>query len=116
VWEAAGRLERAAASAADASAEPRRTHYGAMSVAAARLREAPRDDAVEARRSYGEVSRHLVAMVHAEPELGRGLSVFECPMAVGYRKWVQRGEGGTLSNPYMGTSMPTCGNASDWTP
>ena len=117
VWEPAAQLERAAAAAADGAAEPQREHYRQLSTAAARLRESPREGegaAEETRRAFGEVSRHLVALVRSDASLASGLSAFECPMALGYRKWVQRG--GALSNPYMGTRMPSCGSASDWSP
>jgi len=54
----------------------------------------------------------MVALMVAEPSLSRGRHVFECPMANGYRKWIQ--PGANISNPYMGTRMPTCGSATDW--
>mgnify|MGYP000176567725 CR=1 FL=1 len=54
----------------------------------------------------------LIDALAKDPELRKTLHVFECPMAQGYGKWVQRGE--KLENPYMGKSMPNCGSASKW--
>ena len=66
----------------------------------------------QAREAFGEVSRHLIALLSADPELARGRYVLECPMAKSYPKWVQQSE--TVSNPYMGPDMATCGVASEW--
>jgi hypothetical protein len=68
----------------------------------------------EAREAFGEVSRHLIALISAEPELASGRYVFECPMAKSYPKWVQQSE--SVANPYMGREMATCGSASEWRP
>lgn len=68
----------------------------------------------QAREAFGEVSRHLIALVSANPELAQGQYVFECPMAKSYPKWVQASD--TVSNPYMGPEMTTCGVASKWQP
>jgi hypothetical protein len=68
----------------------------------------------EARDAFGEVSKHLIALISAEPELASGHHVFECPMAKGYPKWVQQSE--AVSNPYLGQEMATCGVASEWRP
>lgn len=114
VWEAAGRIETGAGAAAATGTGGLRANYEAIAEAAARLREAPRDDAEEARRSFGEVSRHLVALVRAEPALGEGLSVHECAAAMGYRKWVQRG--GEVGNPYVAAGAAPCDAASNWEP
>jgi len=68
----------------------------------------------QAREAFGEVSRHLIAILSADPDLAKGRYVFECPMAKSYPKWVQQSE--TVSNPYMGPEMATCGVASAWQP
>lgn len=65
-----------------------------------------------ARLTFGEVSKHLVGLVAAEPELQRDRYVFECPMAKGYKKWVQTKT--ALENPYMGKKMLECGSKTDW--
>ena len=64
------------------------------------------------RRAFGETSRHVVALLAAEPTLQNGLHVFKCPMAPGYTKWVQTDA--KIANPYMGRSMLECGAGSDW--
>ena len=58
------------------------------------------------------MSRALIAVLSAEPSLQQGRHVYECPMAKGYKKWVQVSEG--VSNPYMGTDMLQCGTEADF--
>jgi len=70
-------------------------------------------DLEEARQAFGEVSRFLVALAGADARLAEGWHVFECPMTETFPKWMQPSE--ELENPYMGTAMPTCGSATDWT-
>ena len=69
-------------------------------------------DLAVAREAFGEVSRHVVSWLADHPELANGRYVFECPMAKGYRKWVQQSD--SVSNPYMGQEMAACGSASKW--
>ena len=71
-------------------------------------------DLAVAREAFGEVSKQVVLLLAGRPELAKGRYVFECPMAKGYRKWVQQSE--SVSNPYMGQEMALCGSASEWTP
>ena len=103
---------RALAEAADGarSDAPRalRTHLAGIATEARRLAGVPASDLPALRRTFGEVSRHLEALLAAEPSLARGLHVFECPMAEGYGRWIQSSVG--TSNPYMGTRMPACGS------
>ncbi len=68
----------------------------------------------EARDAFGEISRHLVALLAVEPDLATGRYLFECPMAKSYPKWVQKSA--SVSNPYLGREMATCGTASEWRP
>ena len=68
----------------------------------------------QVREAFGEISQHLIALLSADPDLAKGRYVFECPMAKSYPKWVQQSE--TVSNPYMGPEMATCGVASAWQP
>ena len=68
----------------------------------------------QVREAFGEVSQHLIALLSADPDLAKGRYVFECPMAKSYPKWVQQSE--TVSNPYLGPEMATCGVASAWQP
>lgn len=69
-------------------------------------------DLVAARAAFGDLSRALVAVAAYDPALRSGWRLFECPMATGYRKWLQRGE--ILENPYMGPAMLTCGGPTLW--
>ncbi len=66
----------------------------------------------EARSSFGELSRYLVGLAAADPNLQAGWRIFECPMVKGFPKWFQRSD--RIENPYMGESMPTCGSPTDW--
>ncbi len=100
-----------AAAAAQGSAESKK-HFEALSKTASDLKEKSAAGIDEARLAYGEVSRHLVALLTADPSLRKGLHVFECPMAAGYKKWVQKDA--KISNPYMGKKMPRCGGESEW--
>jgi hypothetical protein len=74
--------------------------------------DAKDSDAV--RRQFGEVSRAIVELLVENEALRGSRVVFECPMAQGYRKWVQLTP--TINNPYMGSKMLECGAASKWTP
>ena len=69
-------------------------------------------DLSSARVTFAEASSHLVSAIAADPSLAAGLSIFECPMAENYPKWVQ---GSTpKANPYMGKEMQSCGVESQW--
>jgi Cu(I)/Ag(I) efflux system membrane fusion protein len=65
-----------------------------------------------ARTEFGELSRLVVALVIAHPELQRAHFVYECPMVKGYRKWIQATS--DMANPYMGKAMLACGGESTW--
>ncbi len=80
--------------------------------AAAALEVAGATDAEAARVAFGDVSRPLVAAVAEDPRLRDSMHLFTCPMAKGFGQWVQPDPG--ISNPYMGTAMPTCGSAAAW--
>lgn len=69
-------------------------------------------DIEAARAAFGEVSRHVIALLAADKSLAQGKHVFECPMVAGYRKWVQPSD--NLENPYMGKRMLACGSESTW--
>lgn len=83
-----------------------------LSSAAQRLAGLESADLSEARKAFGDVSQALIAVLSAEPSLQQGRHVYECPMAKGYKKWVQVSEG--VSNPYMGTDMLQCGTEADF--
>jgi len=75
--------------------------------AAGLLGQADSSDLPAVRRAFGGLSQPLVALLGDDPSLANGRHVFECPMAEGYGRWVQ--PSAELSNPYMGSAMPTCG-------
>jgi membrane fusion protein, copper/silver efflux system len=85
-------------------------HYSEIASSAAKLATAT--DIESARASFADVSKHLIALLAADPSLARGQHVFECPMVKGYNKWVQPTE--DLQNPYMGKRMLACGGESTW--
>lgn len=112
VAASAGALGKAASAAASKAPEKLRVHLQKIASSARGLEETSKEDAGAVRRAFGEVSRFVVALLAAEPALQQGRHVFECPMAKGYKKWVQTTA--DISNPYMGAKMPSCGSASDW--
>ena len=66
----------------------------------------------EARVRFGELNRILFHLAEHAERLREGLHVFRCPMAPGFPLWFQGSE--SIANPYMGTSMPTCGVRIEW--
>ena len=66
------------------------------------------------RRQFGEVSKAMIEAAVKEPALAEGLVTYRCPMAEGYKKWVQLGP--PMRNPYMGQKMLECGSKVDLTP
>lgn len=112
VTDDAAMVQRAATAAANNASASLRTHLTEIASAAGRLKDMAKDNADAVRRAFGDISRPTVALLAAEPSLQRGLHVFECPMAQGYKKWVQTSA--AISNPYMGTRMPECGSESPW--
>ena len=109
----AAELQAAADSAARGAAAELKPHLEQVASAAAAMGKASAEDAGAVRKAFGEVSRPMVEALAAAPEAREGWHVFECPMAQGYKKWVQ--PTAELSNPYMGTEMLTCGSEADWT-
>ena len=101
----------AAAAAQQDAPRPLHPHLSGIATEARQLAEAPASDLARVRREFGDVSRHVIALLAAERSLAEGLHVFECGMADGYAKWVQ--PSAQISNPYMGTRMPACGAPSD---
>lgn len=98
-----------AAKAAHAKA-PEAAHGAISEVekAAEALAAAPADDIEAVRLSFGELSKAVIAMLDAAPEVAETYHTFECPMAKGFQRWVQ--PDAELANPYMGSSMLTCGS------
>lgn len=83
-----------------------------LAASAQRLGALDRQDLAQARKLFGDVSRALIAVLSAEPSLQPGRHVYECPMAKGYKKWVQLDD--AISNPYMGREMPKCGSEAEF--
>ncbi len=81
-----------------------------MAKAALALKD--KKDIEEARLAFGELSKHVVGLIAKERDLQRDHHVFECPMAKGYKKWVQNNE--AMANPYMGKKMLQCGSKTKW--
>lgn len=108
VAAAAGKLAGAARAAEGAAADELDPHLAELATKADELAKVAADDLAAMRLAFGEVSRAMVALVEAAPEQAESVHVFECPMASGYKRWVQ-GDG-ELANPYMGQSMPACGS------
>lgn len=107
----ASRALEAAVSTAHADAPPAaEPHIAAIHGGAKQLVAATDLDA--ARAAFGEVSRHVIALLAEDKSLAQGKHVFECPMVKGYKKWVQPDD--NLQNPYMGKKMLACGGASSW--
>ncbi|MCB9730943.1 MAG: DUF3347 domain-containing protein [Deltaproteobacteria bacterium] len=87
-------------------------HYEPIAKAAATFADAK--DIEAARLIFGEISKAFIGLVAADKHLGRGLHAFTCPMAKGYKKWVQTTE--KVANPYMGKTMGQCGSKTEMQP
>jgi hypothetical protein len=104
---------RAAAEQAGSTATKAKPRLDAIARSAGALEQAGAD--LEAQRlKFGDVSRELIGLAQLEPALQQDRFVYECPMARGYRKWVQSTP--QIDNPYMGKSMLQCGAESTWAP
>lgn len=110
--DAARRMASAAGEAAKAAPTDAQAHLHGLVKASVELEAALGQGIEPGRKAYGEVSRHVVALLVSYPSLAAGRFVFQCPMAPGYRKWVQIDA--KLQNPYMGQRMPACGGSTDW--
>lgn len=63
-------------------------------------------DLATARTAFGELSRLLIQRLSSTSPAPKAL-VYYCPMFAGFPYWLQPKAG--LANPYMGQSMPACG-------
>ena len=108
VSELAVALKAVADQAAADAAGDAKTQLAAIVAAAAELAKVDGGDLAGLRVAFGKVSQPIVALVEADDELAGRYHVFECPMAKGYKRWVQ--PDAALENPYMGTKMLTCGS------
>ncbi|MCB9640480.1 MAG: DUF3347 domain-containing protein [Myxococcales bacterium] len=76
-----------------------------MAAAAGKVAAAKDFDA--ARLAFGEMSKHTISFVVADKARTSGVTAYQCPMAKGYKKWVQLDK--DMANPYMGKKMLKCG-------
>ncbi len=67
-----------------------------------------------ARLAFGDASRAYITLLSKDAELAKGKHAFRCPMAKGYKKWVQLTP--ELENPYMGQRMLECGGPVEMAP
>lgn len=98
----------AATALADSAEEANTPMLKSLAAEAVKLAALSEDDIAATRLAFGDVSRSLIALVKADSELADGLHIFECPMAKGYKLWIQPDP--ELENPYMGQKMLTCGS------
>jgi hypothetical protein len=106
-------LAKAAEQAAEGSSDTR-AELQELVATAEKLGAIPNSDMRSLRGAFGEVSRAVVSLIVADESLANDRYIFRCPMARGYKKWVQtRAE---LENPYMGSRMLRCGAKTRWAP
>ena len=110
----AKRLTTAAREVVRAKSTPELPVFERIAAASATLESTDAKDPDAVRRQFGEVSRGVVELLVANESLRASRHVFDCPMAQGYRKWVQLTP--AIHNPYMGAKMLECGAASTWAP
>ena len=79
----------------------------AMKIDTAAVQLASAGDLADARQKFGVLSEAIVAYKDGlKLKPGDGVKQAFCPMAV--KPWLQKGD--TISNPYYGSEMPTCGS------
>ena len=79
----------------------------AMKIDTAAVQLAAAGDLADARQKFGTLSEAIVAYKDGlKLKAGEGVKQAFCPMAL--KPWLQKGD--TISNPYYGTEMPTCGS------
>jgi Cu(I)/Ag(I) efflux system membrane fusion protein len=82
-----------------------------LSKAATALQQAK--DPAAARLAFGTLSQHTITLVTTAKQT-KGLTAYQCPMAKGYKKWLQADD--NMANPYMGKRMLKCGGKTQMTP
>ena len=63
---------------------------------------------------FGDLSKHIIDYLkdYSDSESrDKELYIFSCPMAPGYRKWLQKDH--EINNPYMGKAMLRCGSPAE---
>lgn len=86
--------------------------YVGMETAAKKL--ASTKDFASARLAFGDLSKHIISYLSGVPTRSKGLTAYQCPMAKGYKKWVQTDA--KMANPYMGKKMLMCGGKTSFSP
>jgi Cu(I)/Ag(I) efflux system membrane fusion protein len=108
------RLAQALAAAADGAEAGSPAAAGLLDEAArtaASLAEAA--DLAGAREAFAELSRTLIPVIGADPDLAAGRKVYACPMVEGFDRWIQ--PEGRPENPFMGEEMLRCAEDAEWT-
>lgn len=88
---------------------PAKAQYLAIATEAASVASSSAD-IVKARQAFGELSKAVLSLLVANPDLAKGRVVVECPMTSTYKKWLQTDE--KVRNPYYGSTMLECGTVS----
>jgi Cu(I)/Ag(I) efflux system membrane fusion protein len=115
VSDLAAQLERNLKEASEGATQNVNVQLSVMREATLKLKDkALSSKSDEQRRLFGEVSKGVVTLLSTHKSLAQGLHVFSCPMAQGYKKWVQPSN--KIENPYMGGRMLRCGGRSDLSP
>ncbi len=78
--------------------------------AALKLAEA-KGDLAASRAAFAPLSKGVINLLAASPELAKGKFVYACPMVKGYGKWVQAKK--EIENPYKGSAMLRCAIPAD---
>ncbi|MBI2213370.1 MAG: DUF3347 domain-containing protein [Acidobacteria bacterium] len=110
---AASAVAGAARILGDGATEPSKTFFAAVATEAANL-VTNAGDITKARESFGELSRAMIALLAANPDLAKGRVVVECPMTKNYKKWLQTDT--KVKNPHYGNTMLDCGTISTLEP
>lgn len=111
---ASGTIAKNASAAVTSAGAAPTAALEAIEAAAKSMSEMQGKNARDVRKQFGELSQALVHWLSTTPELAQGRYAFECPMAQGYKKWVQVTP--AMANPYMGKRMLKCGSTTTITP
>lgn len=96
----------ALATAATAHAKgPQAEAFKGMAAAATKV--ANTKDFAAARLAFGALSKQVITVLTKSPAQAKGITTYFCPMAKGYKKWIQADK--DMANPYMGKRMLKCG-------
>jgi len=110
-----GKAKSAAAEIAkEASSQKGLVKEVASGLASAAQTLAKAKDFAAARLAFGNLSRSVIAHIHNSEKLKKGIQAYTCPMAKGYKKWIQADA--NMANPYMGKRMLKCGGKTELKP